>query len=311
MKQTSRSELSAARLRLENQYAYIEQLEELSASESSTVAVEMVRTSIRKAAIRDFENPYRFIDRDSKVDLDFVATNGAATSAMRWSDSEIDEHALELQKRLWKLAKNTRNNVLDPIDPIEVLNPATAFSLLGFDFDLEDSLGQMMAGSSRVEVAGLIDTEAKTVRVGRQFSLAVTRFTTAHELGHAVLHPGLGTLHRDRPMDGSSLVYDPIEVEANKFSASFLMPANLLRTRFAAMFKAERFPLDHEYAQALGFNSVTDLLETSPTRSALALLLAKAARFNGKQFIPLHEQFRVSAKALAIRLTQLDLVPKT
>ena len=57
----------------------------------------------------------------------------------------------------------------------------------------------------------------------RVFSLETIKFTIAHELGHALLHPNM-VLHRDRPMDGSKSLQskDYKELQANKFAAYFL-----------------------------------------------------------------------------------------
>jgi Zn-dependent peptidase ImmA (M78 family) len=128
--------------------------------------------------------------------------------------------------------------------------------MVGFDFKVEDGLGLMRGGGGQIEVAGLIDTRGKVVRVGRQFPTSVLAFTAAHELGHAVLHPTLGALHRDKPLDGSPTVGDRAEIEANKFAALFLMPARLVRARFAELFQAERFDLNDETAFALARSPV-------------------------------------------------------
>jgi Zn-dependent peptidase ImmA (M78 family) len=56
------------------------------------------------------------------------------------------------------------------------------------------------------------------------------RFTIAHELGHAVLHAREG-LHLDQAFKlrfrdaTSSLAVDPEEMDANRFAAELLMPA--------------------------------------------------------------------------------------
>ena len=62
------------------------------------------------------------------------------------------------------------------------------------------------------------------------------RFTAAHELGHALLH-NIDMAHRDRGLDGSSIPSRaPIEVEADKFAAYFLMPKQFVTDAFEVRF---------------------------------------------------------------------------
>ncbi len=67
------------------------------------------------------------------------------------------------------------------------------------------------------------------------------RFTAAHELGHYILHRDLlrEGQHFDRLFsgkDGNNRPYGPIspyhEVQANKFAADILMPADLVKTAY-------------------------------------------------------------------------------
>lgn len=63
------------------------------------------------------------------------------------------------------------------------------------------------------------------------------RFTIAHEMGHVSLghlKPG-HTEYRDEARDFFSTVRDPKEIEANKFAARLLMPAESVRTSFLKM----------------------------------------------------------------------------
>src|SRR5436309_81519 len=52
-----------------------------------------------------------------------------------------------------------------------------------------------------MEVAGYIDRKTNTIAVAQKFRAPWRRFTTAHEIGHWMLHPSLEH-HRDRPLQG-------------------------------------------------------------------------------------------------------------
>ncbi|MEK8048706.1 ImmA/IrrE family metallo-endopeptidase [Ideonella sp. DXS22W] len=254
---------------------------------------------------KSYGNPYRFVDGQQETRAANAATRTA--SVRRWKDSEIELKARDLQFRLWR----DRVQIWDgkvPADPVELLDASVALDLVGFDFEYVDGLGHMSARGGPIEVAGLIDTAKRVVRVGRHLPTPVRSFTTAHELGHAVLHPSLGTMHRDRPLDGSPQPYDPIEAEANKFATYFLMPANLVRARFEEAFRMSPFVLSDESAFALRGKSLGEVINEVNTQRSLARLLAGVDRFDGRSFVPLHVQFRVSRIAMAIRIEELGLL---
>ena len=136
------------------------------------------------------------------------------------------------------------------------------------------------------------------------------RYTLAHELGHVILHPHLDRLHRDLPHEKSLLDQNPVEREANRFAAYFLMPELLVREEFEKLFGLAPFSLNEETAYALcacGLDEVQKKLRLKGPRS-LSLYLAKATNYNFKNFIPLKDRFGVSAMAMAIRLEDLELV---
>lgn len=81
------------------------------------------------------------------------------------------------------------------------------------------------------------------------------RFTLAHEIGHLMLHPLGGRMHRDAGrVPGSS----PQETEADAFAANLLMPYGLL----------------HPYAMRYGANAtaLADMFEVS--QQAMTIRLA-------------------------------------
>ena len=80
------------------------------------------------------------------------------------------------------------------------------------------------------------------------------RFTIAHEIGHLVLHEGSDhfvdrTFHRD---SRSSAATDVIEIEANQFAASLLMPRTFLEADLKGMYKPVRSEKVEELARRYG-----------------------------------------------------------
>lgn len=212
--------------------------------------------------------------------------------------------ATELHKEIWLRRDQIWGDNI-PNDPVDLLDPEIALSLIGYQFELCETLGQYPGG--RVEVAGMIDCQSKTVSVSRQFPRHVRRFTTAHELGHALLHE-TGRLHRDRALDGSSVARDKVEREADKFACYFLMPERLVKSRFIENFKCELFTVNEQTSFALNQSDLGDFYRKFADCHALARALAAADRFDGKQIKSLADQFGVSIEAMAIRLEELDLI---
>ena len=224
----------------------------------------------------------------------------------RYSYADIEVRAIELQRMMWQdqnaIWANSR-----PTNPIDILDPAVAFQLAGFDFGIAESLGQYFIDNRQVEIAGLIDDSSMEVRISRKFPIDVQNFTAAHELGHALLHDARG-LHRDRPLDGSSMPKDPVETEANKFASCFLMPAKLVRQIFERLFGTDCFVLDEDTRFALSRGGAVNLSASQATRD-ISRALASAENYNGVRFQSLANRFRVSNEAMAIRLEELGLVP--
>lgn len=85
------------------------------------------------------------------------------------------------------------------------------------------------------EVSGLVvrSSSQTVIGVNRAHSVTRRRFTLAHELAHALLHEGK-EVHYDKDFrvdfrsGASSLGVDIVEVEANFFAASILMPWRFL-----------------------------------------------------------------------------------
>lgn len=268
--------ISSSRKLLQNPYACIEALED-------------------QARTVDYQNPYRFV------------TAGEHEGQRKRSHSfeSIEAQVTALQRAIWK--KRTALGLSQNAHPIEVLDPQIAADLLGFEFTLHPSLGWMFHGRRQISVAGLIDQKAKSIRIATDADPRIMRFTAAHEIGHAVLHPDQDGLHRDQPFDGARQSRNRTELEADKFATFFLLPEKLLSAEFEARF-LDAFCLDERTAFALLSKPIHEALRILPTRRHISRRLAGATYYNGRHFVSLSESFGVSLEAMAIRLEELNLV---
>lgn len=241
---------------------------------------------------RQLKNPYAFLGPSGNF-------------ALEYSERAVEERAFDVLASLWR---DRKKHGPSP-DPISVISPASALERLGFDFALDDNLGFDPTGSGD-RIAGLIEPDAKLVRVSSQFPNAVQRFTAAHELGHAALHDLSGVLHRDRPADGAGPGRPGIEREADWFAKFFLMPRNLLRSQFEKRFETTSFTLSRDTAFLLKRMSLGEFRRKHKTGRDLARLMASAEIYDGRAFPSLADLFGVSVLAMAIRLEELGLVPR-
>jgi Zn-dependent peptidase ImmA (M78 family) len=266
------------------------------------------------------QNPYAYLDdsggysaadRKRQVISGYCNPSDTAThhGGSRNPYAGIERLAREVQVDIWKNRYRLWPDGI-PDNPVDLLDPAVAIKHLGFDFDLAEYLGDYFAPGSKTETAGLIDRKSKRIRISRRLPRNTRRFTSAHELGHLLMHKE-AVMHRDRPIDGPIQVSEPrsrMEVEADKFASYFLMPANLVNARFSAIFGEEAFALNDATAFALDPINPRGLIAECDTPRALARILAKAERYNGRRVLSLAEQFAVSVEAMAIRLEELELI---
>ena len=318
--------LSAMKRTLENPYAYADELDALraeSAGQPDVSASDAEVTASRKL----LENPYAHVDglggfsglKHQAALAQHLPRHPVRSQAagirttqgerqIAFNDTEIEAKVRELHERLWR-ERNTIWGGSVPADPIHLLDPAKALSLVGYDFQLDDGLGRTRGANGMLEVAGIIDRASRTVRVSSQFPNTVRAFTAAHELGHAVLHQFATGVHRDKPLDGVNHSRERSEVEADKFATYFLMPAKLVKARFQELFGVQTFSLTEESAFALTASSLSELQAKLRTRRDLSRILAGVQRYNGLHMQSLAEQFCVSVEAMAIRLEELGLLP--
>lgn len=288
----------------QNPYAY------LNDSGNYSAYAEASSNDITKSRLL-LQNPYAYLNESgsfSALANDRNVWAGAFDIPLKkehYSDIEIEQLARNLQVRMWQNRSQIWGNAA-PSNPINVLNPIVALKLTGYDCDIDETLGQFYTGGKLVEVAGTIDKQLKRVRISRQFSQNIRSFTAAHELGHALLH-NTTKLHRDRPLDGTSISRNAVEFEADKFATFFLMPRKLVQTIFERMFLTDRFYLNEATSFALG-HDYQALKNKCKNLRQLSRMLVSTERYNGLQFNSLATQFRVSTEAMAIRLEELELL---
>lgn len=328
---TSKSELSAARRKLANPYAHIEELQ-LDAIDLDQGPSGLARIHASRMLLQD---PYAYVDGDGELSaadqrgaiadplpsLQLEAarsqlgrdrsTSDPMQSHDRLSKSSISSAVADVHKKIWSRRMELWFGE-PPEDPIELLDPEMALGLFGYETQIEEGLGQMRLGPHRYEVAGILDRPRKSVRVSAQFSLRERRFTLAHELAHVVIHQHLRAVHRDRPVHSIGQVRERTEEEADRFAAEFLMPARLVSSRFKQQFGSSTLVLSDEACFALDGISLTEFLERYPSSREIATRIASVERFDGRSVSSLSAQFQVSVNAMAIRLEELRLlvVPK-
>jgi Zn-dependent peptidase ImmA (M78 family) len=226
----------------------------------------------------------------------------------RFSKKELEDIARKLQVEMW-LRRQEIWLGQGEIKPLDILDPVLALKAIGYSVEVCESLGQYRGQSENFEVAGILDNDSSRVQISRRFSRETCNFTTAHELGHAILHEASG-LHRDRALDGTFArqTRPATEIEADNFAAYFLLPAKQVRKVFAQNFLTHNFVLNETTAFALSAETLPALQGKCRTIRDLTRLLASAEHYNGVRFDSIAKQFGVSNEAMAIRLEELGLI---
>ena len=259
---------------------------------------------------RLLQNPYAFLGPDGEYDA--VPRIQVAVPHIqidrRRTRNDIEPIVRDFLQNMWR-----DRTYLFPehnsLRPHEILDPLVALNYIGYSTEIVESLGRHTSNGEHFEVAGTIDSSEQKVQISRRFPLATRNFTAAHELGHAILHDGVG-LHRDRPLNGTPTGYfrDNIEREADTFATLFLMPENLVRGAFRLRFGVTQFVINEGTAFALNKGNVDQLRAECPQIRDLSKLLAGAEQYDQTRFSPLYKQFNVSIEAMAIRLEELRLI---
>lgn len=165
------------------------------------------------------------------------------------------------------------------------------------------------------ETAGVLDRNNHRIIIAQKFRPEYKRFTLAHELGHALLHPDV-RYHRDRPLTGGEranrVSRSPEEQEADLFGAELLMPACVVTEMFQDI-----------YGRAIGMHEIDEELVywlksgtgepvslqslNAGGRERLALLIARNRCYRNRHFPSLcengHEDstYRSDARLLVTR----------
>ena len=302
--------ISEARRVSQNPYAFIEHLypDDFVVTDSDAAVLKNWISLDHQALQRHHDFLDEHVGNSTNIQNESVDLTNAMLKSRRYSDSQIESQANNLLRELWQMRERTWGWV--PTDPTIVIDPAKALELLDFDFFLEEELATYDSDQGQVQVAGVINGDTRTVHVSKKFPMSVLSFTTAHELGHAVLHEISGPMHRDRAINGEAISKDPIEREADKFASYFLMPGKLVKARFIEIFRTESFSLTEDTAFALSCSSLMEVRKKYKTLRHVSRLLAGTKSYGGRNLYSLADQFRVSVEAMAIRLEELNLIEK-
>lgn len=269
------------------------------------------------------QNPYRHVTGDGEfralasgghpavdlpIQLNDAELRGGKSLDSEFSREKIEEIVRELQNTLWE----HRSEIWEDggsKDPVDILDPSVALEAVGYVCIGVDSLGRLSTGNDESKIAATIEDQERRVKVGGDFPVEVVRFTTAHELGHALLHEADG-LHRDRPLNKTrtSGSRERRELEADKFATYFLMPARRVKEQFRSRFGKGPIHLDQNTAYGLEPGAAENRLSGSDSPREFARAAAGSEQFHHNHFSSLAEHFGVSVEAMAIRLEELDLV---
>ena len=309
-------EIHKSRVILQDPYAYLD-------GDGQYSAISHEKNPNVYEARRILQNQYAYLDADggygeyshaedrttsNQILIDPKQINFRKREGGRYSRVEIKNIVRKLQRKMWML-RNELVPAKKEVGAMDILNPSLALKSLGLSTNIVESLGQYSSNGELVEVAGILDHSNNQVQISRRFSPVIRNFTTAHELGHTVLHKGSG-LHRDRALDGTpnNTARDSKEIEADIFAAYFLMPEKQVRSVFQKIFLIQPFVIEENTVFALTTDSLDVFQKRCRTLRELTRILASAERYNGIPVVSLAKQFNVSVEAMAIRLEELDLV---
>lgn len=198
-------------------------------------------------------------------------------------------HGLLLERR-----REFRNRGLS--DPVEWLSPPVLAEILGLTYETAPKIDR----SAGRPVLGLLDLSKRSILVSEERGLEVARYTGGHELGHALYHQDRVRPHWERGLDPAEK--NPQERDANEFASNFLMPRKELTRRLRASFGELPVRVDDQWLYFL----LGDQTDPDPNTLDLEYALAGSSKdIRYKQIVPLHQQFKVSQTAMAIRLREI------
>jgi hypothetical protein len=206
------------------------------------------------------------------------------------------------------LYKNSGIESSDFTGLIELISPENMADFLDLSFKIVDVIP---GANPNYEVAGMLDRTNRTIWISRQFPNEQCRLTGMHEIVHWMLHGHIGrdVLHRDRPITDQpqqgSVPYH--EWEATNVACQLLMPEKMVTNKFAELFGLSRGePIEFNEDVAFHLNMDIEQLRRFSIKQR-AMLLATTRSF-GRPITPLHQLFKISPTAMAIRLQELELI---
>lgn len=247
------------------------------------------------------------VEADTKNNFltEFVEIRKMFFNKKRLRNSDIETLARKIQNALWTYQDFIWPNG-SPANLLGVLKPEKVIHLLKYAFHKVDTLG---VNESNEEIAGIINNDDFTIHISSKYTSEIINFTTAHELGHALLHDQI-ELHRDIPLDGSEIAQNRpiVERQADKFAAYFLMPGKTVKQLFQKIFQMDQFTITENTSEMLANCPPTELRKVIRNRRELSRFIAKCEFYNYKSFRSLSKIFNVSVEAMAIRLEELKLI---
>lgn len=225
--------------------------------------------------------------------------------AISLSFADIEEEARQLQLEMWHKQFSIWPG--QKVTPMDFCDPYAGASYLGW----EVQEGYVTSSDPRdgYMVGGFIDRPTRIIAVSDRLPRVTQRFTLAHELAHAVLHPGVQHM-REIPMQGITEPREPTERrerEANHFAGVYLVPTKQLRLAFKQQFGSETLNLTDTVAQELLGGNFMQLMNAPYDSLMFERLLGQAVRYQGRHFESLCTLFKVSPTTMAIRLRQCRL----
>lgn len=181
------------------------------------------QTDYFEKKLLEFQNEFEDMRKNLKINTKLICQNNSelekiknAQKGINLRVSDIENLARTAQNFLWKnKEKIGKSNKIN--NPLDLLKPEILIKTIGYSFEELESLGVSTIDGEMIEIAGIINNKNKSILISKKFSNEERNFTKAHELGHALLHNQL-IMHRDKPLDGSTLNYkrEKIEYQADK-----------------------------------------------------------------------------------------------
>lgn len=245
-------------------------------------------------------------DRKNKYLAEFKMLE--SNRGKKLNNSDIEKIAQDLQNLVWENRDLIWKKDI-PADPIQILDSKEILKLINYQLKKVTTLGQYVEEGKSMEIAGIIDQENRIVSISNQFPEETQNFTSAHEIGHALLHEEL-ILHRDRPLNGSnqSNNRDIKETQADKFATFFLMPGKQIMRAFNDLFGMKKFILNNDTLFIMNLKSHSEFRSKFKNQEQLSRFFASTEFFNGRGFESMAKIFNVSIETMAIRLKELNLV---